>query len=291
MQGLTWDDLRILLALRRTGSFSAAAQQLRVNQTTVARRIDALEEAVGTRLVERSPNGCSLTEAGLFAAQVAESMEAQTAVLEQRVAGRDRQMDGTVRITTAEGFVPTLSAVLLELRASHPNLHFELLTATTTLNLVQREADLAIRMTPDSQPSLISRRLGTIPWAVYGSEAYLRRKGDCPLEAHDVIGFVDPLSRTPGGQWLSREAAGCTVTLSVNNVVSALSAASEGLGLVAAPSYMAKRLPGLRLALPGTIGASEMYAVAHQQLIQVPRVRVTIEALVSFLRRTPSAQG
>lgn len=288
-QTLSWDDLRFLLALHRSGSFASAGQLLRVNQTTVARRIEGLEHMLGAGLVERGPSGCKLTEAGLAAAAVAEAMETAATEIEAKVDRRDRKVEGTVRITTPEGFVPTLACVLAELHAAHPRLAFEILTATHALNLVQREADLAIRMTPESQPSLVSRRLGRIPWAVYGAESYLRRRGDCALDQHDVIGFVEPLTRTPGGLWLAGDAQRARVVLKVNNVVSAISLASEGLGLVAAPGYMARRNPALRLALPGTIGRSEVYAVTHSQLAKVARVRVTIDGIVSYLRRNASA--
>lgn len=292
LQDLTWDDLRFLLAVQRAGSFAAAGQMLRVNQTTVARRIEALQASIGTRLVDRSASGCRMTDAGLRACAIVETMEAAATELESQVGRRDTNVEGTVRITSAEGFVPTLVRALAELRARYPRLAFELLTATHTLNLVQREADLAIRMTADSQPSLLSRRLGATPWALYASEGYSRRKGPADrLEGHDVIGFVDPLTRSPGGVWLAREAKGAHVVLRVNNVVSALSAAGEGFGLATAPAYMAHREPTLRRVRPGAVGKSEIYAVTHRELARVPRVRVTIDALAGYVKRHPEALG
>lgn len=292
MQGLTWDDLRYLLSVQRAGSFAAAAQLLKVNQTTVARRLEALQKTLGTRLVDRSASGCRMTDAGQSACALAEAMEASALELESQLGQRDSPIEGTVRITTAEGFVPTLTRVLAELRPRYPRLDFELLTATHSLNLVKREADLAIRMTADSQASLRCRRLGTTPWALYAAESYTLRKGPAiDLAEHDVIGFVDPLTRSPGGVWLEREAKDCRVVLKVNNVVSALSAASEGFGLVTAPSYMAHREPTLRRARAGVVGKNEVYAVTHRELARLPRVRVTIEALAGYLKRHPEALG
>ena len=156
MQLMRWDDLRYLLAVDRAGSLLGAARLLRVDQTTVGRRLDALQVALGARLVERDETGCTLTAAGRRAASSAARMDEVALAIDRDVGGLDEQVDGVVRVATAAGFVPVLTTALRELRERHPRLQLEINTATASVNMVRREADLAIRMTRDKQPSLIA---------------------------------------------------------------------------------------------------------------------------------------
>jgi len=279
-----WDDLRYLLAVERTGSLARAAKALRVDQTTVGRRLDALQAGTGARLVERTSTGCRLTRAGVRACAAARAMDAAAHALESEI-GRDAALEGTVRITTAAGLVPLLVRALSDLRATHPGLVFELLTATQKLNLVRGEADVAIRMTRESQASLITRKLGEIHWGLYAAESYLRRR---PLQrtfrGHDVIAYVDPVARSVGGEWLRKHAREANIALRTADVVSAVTAAAEGLGVVAVPVFMAEREPGLLPARSGSIGTTDFFVVTTRHLARVPRIRTTVEHLTHALR-------
>lgn len=287
MQDMNWDDVRFLLALRRRGSLAAAARALKVDQTTVGRRLTALEQQLGSRLFERHATGHRLTAAGLRACELGHAMETAAETVERELGGRDAGMHGTVRITAPGGFVPVLAGVFAELREEHPHLAFELLVDTASLDLVRREADVAVRMTKPEQPSLVARRVAALPWALFASEAYLRRRGTPPadLAGHDVIGYVAPVARSPGGAWLAEHTASAHVALRTNNVTSALDCAVAGVGIAAAPAFMARAEPRLtRLPRPREVGSSPVFLVAHRDAATVPRVRATIDRLVRFLK-------
>jgi DNA-binding transcriptional LysR family regulator len=285
MQGPSWDGLRYLLLLRRAGSLAGAALQLGVDQTTVGRRLEALERETGARLLVRGVAGTTLTDAGARVCALAEQMESTVGGIETAVAEETR-VSGTVRITTAAGFVPILAPALAELGERNAGLRFEFLVGSHKLNLVQREADIAVRMTRDNQSSLLCKRLGGTPWGLYASVAYLRRHGALgeALRGHEVIGFAPPLTRTPGGVWLAEHARGANVVAVVDNVLTGIALAAEGMGLVAAPRFMAREAPSLGLALDDTLGESEVFVLAHPELASVPRVRVTLDALEAHVR-------
>src|SRR4051794_8235000 len=101
---VNWDDLRYLVALSRAGSLAAAARQLKVDPATVSRRLAALEEALGTQLAQRTPEGLVLNGAGRVAAETGGAVEALCAELERRAAGADARLEGSVRVSMTESF-------------------------------------------------------------------------------------------------------------------------------------------------------------------------------------------
>lgn len=286
---MEWDDLRFLVAVHRTGSLSAAAKLLKVDQTTVGRRLESLQKRLGTRLMERQANGTRLTVAGRRACAAGEAMEEQALALEREVSGGEERMEGLVRIATAGGFVSVLGDALAALRQAHPGLRFDISTSTVPVNLVRGEADFAVRMMRDSQASLVSRRIGQNNWGLYASESYLRRKGPArSLTGHDLISYTEPINRSPGGQWLTQHEAGANVVARLDNVVSALDLAEAGIGIAAAPSYMAEIRPGLQSMRAGAVGVSEFFLVAHREMARVPRVRATMDAIAQHVKTQTS---
>lgn len=288
---MSWDDLRYLLALERSGTLAAAARALQVDQTTVGRRIDALQERLGTQLVERGPRGSTLTVAGRRACAAAAEMDGVARALARDVVGRDRDVKGVVRITAPDGFIPYLVRGVAELLLRHGELSVEVLAAQHRLNLVGREADLAVRMTRESQPSLVTQRIGTSTWGLYASEAYLAQRGvSKTLAGHDIIGLDESLARTPGGVWLAKNATGARVVMTVNNLMTGVAAAAAGLGILTAPETIALREPALRRVGTKAIGTTEFFLVASREQLRLPRVRAVRDHLARFARSLPELQ-
>jgi DNA-binding transcriptional LysR family regulator len=285
---MEWGDIRFLIALQRHGSLAAASRALGVDQTTVGRRLGALESELGTRLFDRHPTGHRLTTAGLRACELGATMESAAEAMERELGGRDTGVEGNVRITAPGGFVPLVVGVLAELRAAHPRLVFHLLVDNASLDLARREADVAVRMVKPEQPTLVARRAGQLPWGLFASEAYLRRRGSPPpdLAGHDVIAYEAPLVRSPGGAWLAEHAREARVALRTNNVLGAVAAAAAGVGVAAVPEFMA---PGdvrlTRVRRPREMAASPVFLVAHRDVAKIPRVRATLDGLYRSLRQ------
>ena len=176
---MDWNDLRYFLAVARSGSTLAAAKELRVSQTTVARRIAVLEEALGLSLFDRRQAGYALTPTGEALCERAGQVERAAAGFSEAAASHARDLRGTVKISMEEIFATTLIAPLLgQLRDLHPEIHIELDTSAGLRDLGAGEADVALRSTTNEQPAgIVGRRLGDDDWAFYCSRAYGDRFG------------------------------------------------------------------------------------------------------------------
>jgi DNA-binding transcriptional LysR family regulator len=277
---LDWGDIRVFLAVQREGSFSAGARALRIDQTTVGRRVAALESAVGARLFRRGRDGISLTTAGAEALKRGLRMEEEAAGFSRAVGSRDARPEGWLRLTTVESLAACFLAPRLPaLRKLHPGITLELCADHRSLSLTRREADLAIRLARPAQPGLVTRRLATVGYALYGAPAYLTaRPGLSPdLAEHEVLGYGDELSLTPEARWLAETARG-SVALRSNSVLALREAAAAGLGLVPLPRWLGDADPRLRQAMPLPF-TRELWLVVHREL----RATALIRAVSQFL--------
>ena len=171
-----WDAVRFFLELARAKTLARAARRLRVDYTTVGRRVSALERELGAKLFERTPDGFVLTDAGESIRAAAEQMEQSALAVEQRALGADRRLSGTVRVAAAEsaGHAVVLPA-MRELHLRHPEIRLHLQTGLARLDIARREADLALRFAPPESGDLRVRRLAPIGFALYASKDYLAR--------------------------------------------------------------------------------------------------------------------
>ena len=217
MHNMDWDHVRFFLAVYRSGSSNAAARKLRVQHTTVGRRLAALEATLGERLFIRTPEGLTPTEAAVAIAPSAEEAERCFLAIERQVRRTDSGIEGKVRLTTSEAFGGYLIRHLARLQSRYPNLTVEIDTSNAVRDLARGEADIAVRMMPTVQSELICRRIGEAGWSLFGSADYIARRGlpDLAngLAGHDVIGFGESLAGSPGARWLGANAKGAHVPL------------------------------------------------------------------------------
>ena len=241
---LNWDDFRYLLALRQAGSLGAAARALKVDHSTMGRRLAALETALGVQLVSRTPEGIQLNQAGALASDAAEGMQRIISELSQRVGGADANPTGTVRVSVTDGFASLLSQGLAHLRAEHPGICVELVIKSGAVDLSRHEADIAVRLFREAKPDLITRKVGEIGWSVYAAHSYIERKGFpnlSDLRGHDIVGFADEAARSPGGRWLASRADAETVVMRGTTVVSVMNGVKAGMGVSLLPCSWSRR--------------------------------------------------
>src|SRR5262252_9260842 len=172
-----WDDLKIFLSCWRTGSLASAGRALRVDQTTAGRRLSALEGALGARLFERTARKLVLTVAGESLLELAQSVEQQAVDLGGRASGADARLEGVVRLATTESLaVAFLARGLQSLHRAHPGIVVELIAGNVSINLLRREADVALRAGPrPTQQSLMVRKAGQVEFALFAGPRYRRR--------------------------------------------------------------------------------------------------------------------
>jgi len=283
----SWDDLRFFLAIARHKTRAAAAAALRVDATTVGRRIRALEQRFDARLFARGPNGLILTPAGLALAPHAEAVESQVLAAEGALGGADSRLEGVLRITSSEGLSSyVLAPRLLDFRREHPAIRISLCAENRTLDLARHEADVAVRLFRPREPSLVARRVGALALHLYASDEYLRRAGQPrklrDLAAHDWVGFDASLDRTPPSRWMHQHAVASRCVLRSNSTTVLLSACAAGHGLVMAPACFTKHFRGLEQVLPKVSLEAEVWGVTHPDLYPSARVK----ALLAWLGRT-----
>lgn len=286
---LNWDDFRYLLAVQRAGSLGAAARLLKVNASTVSRRLTALESDLGTQLAERRPEGLSLTSAGETVAAAAAAMDELAQTVGRRVGGEDARLAGVVRLATTEGMFSFVVPALQQLGADHPQVRVEIVAGTAPVDLARREADMALRLFRDRHAGLITRKLGEFAWSLYASEEYLARRGGLrppgSLRGHDVVGFEPRLSKVPGAAWLAAHVEGARVVMQGGSALSVMKAVAAGMGISVIPCFLAAGEPRLCRLTPEVLATSQVFAVIPPDHRETARVRMTLTYLARHFER------
>lgn len=282
---MEWDDLRVVLAVTREGTLSGAARRLGVTHSTVFRRLGAMEEQIGARLFERFRDGYVPTPAGETAAEAAARLEEEVLTLERRLSGQDLRPSGVVRITTTDTLGTILMRHLPAMRALHPEIQPEVVISNAMANLTRREAEIAIRPTPDPPDILVGRRVADIAHAIYGSKAYLSRHREADLSAYDWIGLDDALANTVIGRWIRENLRAAHVTCRVDALPALRDATAAGLGLALLPCYLGDAAPGLRRLSQKKMAEplSALWLLTHDDLRRTGRIRATLDFLAKAL--------
>ena len=279
---LDWDDLRFFLALARHGTLSAAAKVLHVSQSTVGRRLNALEATLAVRLLNRTPDGYVPTLAGEEVREKAERLEAEALALERDVTGRDTRLRGLVRVTCAETLAAhVLAPSFARLHASHPDIMIELIPNPRELSLAMREADISLRMRQPEQHDLVVRRIGGIAFGIYATPDYVRDQGGLDFEdgcsGHRLITQLDDTQEMTQSAWLTELASRATVVLQTSSHEAAVLAAAGGGGLACLARFRGDREPGLtRLPVPTEPPSADILLLVHKDNRDTPRIRVVL---------------
>jgi DNA-binding transcriptional LysR family regulator len=288
---LNWNDLRHFLATARAGSAGAGAKILGVNQSTVQRRLQALEKKLGCVLVERHATGYRLTAHGqrLFSS-VANVEAAVEAVQRQAAAFEDRAI-GPVRVaclvTIGQRIVK--SGLIDAFHARHPGIRVELLMEQRVFDLFKGEADMAIRGGAPGQGALVGRKVAETQWGVYASHAFVERFGrpgsPDDIERFKVIELVSELETLPAVRWMKAHASRASVAARCANIPSVHLAVKSGAGLAPLPTVYAAEdtdLVSLFGALPEL--NYPIFLVAHKDMRKHPRVSAFFEFCVRELK-------
>ena len=287
MQDLNWNDLRYILAAARTGTLVAAARQLGVNETTVARRIAEAERRLGARLFDRAQGGVTPTEAGSIVIAGAEQVELQIQTVEGAVSGADREAAGTTRVTSVPVLVNRiLTPALPVLLNAHPLLHVELIAEPRDLSLTKRQADVALRLArPRGEPRAVARRIGQLDYAVY--KAARSDQGKLAWITYD-----EAMADLPQGRWIAERAARGGEEISrvtVNDAEALIQAVRAGLGMSLLPRLIADRDPELGCLSDSPAELSrELWLMVHPDLRDLTRIRVVMDWLVSVFDNAAS---
>ena len=285
---MDWNDVRYFLSLARLKSIRAAGTQLGVSHSTVARRVEALEEQLSTRLFDRSRDGYTLTAAGREMLPGAERIEQEMSALERGVMGQDERLSGPVALTCCDNFVAALLMPTLEqFCREYPDIELGFNTDSRPFDLAKREADLAIRTLPrgaNPPEFLIGQPLVPVTIANYVARAHADR--------------LDPEQSGTKPRWISFEERSSHEMMAADSSYShvpswgafsslelMVHAARSGLGIAMLPTYVGDREPALRrLAHADSRHVADLWLLCHPDLRDNARIRATRARITAALR-------
>src|SRR5262245_12186460 len=283
-----WNDWRHFLAVARKGSTLPAAKSLGVSQSTVHRRLVALEAGIGRHLVRRHPTGYRLTPFGEQVRPLAERMEASAAEVERFIIAADPDRTGTVRVACPASAAHRLmtAGLLSKFHSRHPKLRAEFVMTEEFLDLAQGEVELVIRQGMPDDPSLIARRIADVPWAVYASRAYVERhglpRGPESIADHSVVEFGGPMKGHAAALWMRSVAPGAPIAARGNSVSEILMAVKSGVGLAPLPMPFAGSDPDLSVVVETRAALNfPFYLVIHRDMRRVRRIRAFIDFMAA----------
>ena len=283
-----WELYRSFLAVLAEGSLSGAARALDIAQPTVGRHVAALERGLGMPLFTRSQTGLLPLESALSLRPYAEAMSTAVAALKRAAASQGSGVGGVVRVTASEVIgVEVLPKVIARLREEHPDLQIELVLSNRMQDLLQREADIAVRMTRPDQELLIARRIGQVHVGLHATRQYLQLHGTpatwADLQEHTLIGFDQPTAFLRGAGKslpLRRE----MLAIRADNDLAQLALIRSGAGIGFCQVPIARRDGLVRVLVKQFSLPLDTWVAMHEDLRNTLRCRVTFDALVEALR-------
>jgi DNA-binding transcriptional LysR family regulator len=284
---LDWNDLRFLLAVARDGSTAAAARALAVNQSTVVRRIAALEAGLGLRLFNRQRQGYRLTAEGRALVEQAAVVEGAVQDLTRRAIALDNALTGSLRVTTAEGMALGLVPQLLnEFHRRHPGMQVDLLIEDGYQDLSDGRADVALRAGPPGDGALVGRKLSDQAWAVYASRSYVERcgipHGPQDLERHQLVGFEGAIDGIIPARWLQAVAPRGEIACRSNSILGLLFAVQSGFGLALLPCHIGDTAEDLvRVVDPQPALIGGFWILTHPDLQKRPKIRAFFDFMAA----------
>lgn len=287
------DDLRFFLEVARSGRLTAAGKALKVDHTTVGRRIAGLERQIGGRLFDRAPQGWTLTDRGEILLEYAEAVESTLLAASEALSSGGGRLSGTLRISTPDGFgAYVLAPNLGDLCSHQPELDVEIVTATRSDVVGLREFDVAVTLERPSPRLLEVTELADYDLGLYASEEYFSSrpapKTVLDLYAHTLISYVDVLLDVPALRVWEEVLPGHRAQIQTNNISGQYEAAVAGLGIAVLPLYLAEKDHRLIRILGGDVVVTRRYWLAvPRDLYKLRRIRTAVEMLRSIVRESP----
>jgi DNA-binding transcriptional LysR family regulator len=294
--GMKWDDLRVFLAVARQSRLMAAGRVLGLDPATVGRRITALEEALGAKLFDRSPQGYAMTEAGGNLMTHAQAMENLAAAASEEVGGHSDRLSGTVRIGAPDGVSNYLLIDACDrLSRDNPDLQVQVVALPRMFSLSKREADLAITVSPPSAGRLTVRKIADYRLRLYGQRALVAGYGDVETidDLRDLrgIGYISDMIFDKELDYYALLGREMEPSLTSNSLIVQLRWCLRGCGLCILPDFVASEHPELAVVLPDDIRLMRsFYLVRHQDDARVARINRMADVVVEHMRAA-LAQG
>ena len=287
---MNWDDLKVLLALSRQGSTRKAAATLGVSNTTVMRRLESLEEQLGGRLFDRTPDGFRATSLADQLLPAAREVEEMLVEAERQVSGKDSDLSGRIKLSMPAVPVTHLSEAIAEFAFKYPRIELDITVSDDPVDLARREADIAVRGIPKHKrppKDIVGIKLGRISLGYYVHKDLLSEasRGHRELTCIQASGRALTLGGLP-----TPESLGFKSRHLIDGITPRTVAVTNKLGVAALPCFLAKQYPNLIL-LPGVPSVHWGYTwlLHHKDLRQSARIRALFKHLSSLEEKWPGA--
>jgi DNA-binding transcriptional LysR family regulator len=281
---MDWDDVRIFLAIARTGSLGAAAKHAGQTQPTMGRRLRALETAVGQMLFQRTADGFILTDEGSAVLVHAERMEEDALAFERSLAGKEQHLTGVLRVSSSDWFgVHVLTPVFADFLRTHPQVTIELVTDSRRLNLARRDADLLFRITQFDEADVIQRKFMHMDYALYGPvDSVPPEAGDG--EGYGLVTMDSAFGTLPDVNWARRLLPKAHVAFGSNNRGAQARMCAEGGGLAVLPCPLGDNTVGIhRIDLGEAPPGRDVWFGYHRDLRRLARLRALLDLVIARL--------
>jgi DNA-binding transcriptional LysR family regulator len=294
MPGFDWNDLSFFLELARQGRLMPAAKRLRVDHTTVSRRIAELEKSLDCKLFDRNNAGFALSDAGQRLLGYAESIEANILAISQNVGSKPAQLSGALRFGTMEGIASMfLAEHIHEFHQRHPSVLIELLTERHVANLSKREADILLSFIRPTSPRLVVKKIGEFALRLYASASYIERRG-MPREIgdlanHDFIDYIEDIVIVRETHWVLDVIKDPNVVFRTSSMLAQQHAAANGVGIVLLPAFSGALDSRLIPVLPDKASPKrDLWLCVHEDLEYVARIKAVMRFIVELVERRQS---
>lgn len=287
---MSWDDLKIFLTLARCERLSEAGRQLKIDHSTVARRIKSLEQSLSTQLFERQPSGYFITSSGRELLEHAEKIEANVIAAENAVVDKLTQLSGPVRVAAPEGIAAfAIAKAAQQLCDNNPSLKIELVTNAQRYSLSKREADFLVTVSRPKAGRIKIQKIVDVPLHIYGSKDYLKDKPPInvleDLKAHRYISYVPELLPEKELDYVSDLNIDLEPKFTATSVHVQAAAILNNAGIGIMHDFMAAPHDNLVKILPDDISLTRsLWGVVHEDHQHVERTKVTSEAIVEGIR-------
>lgn len=278
---MNWDDLRLFLAVARSGSISGAAKLLGVQHSTISRRMRQFELKLGARLLERKQGGYELTQAGKHVKEAATNIEREILGVDGALIGKDTHLIGSLRVTAINNMASTvLMPMFAEFSTQHPLVKLHIVVSNLDASLAQRDADVAIRLTNSPSDTLIGKRIVTVASTIYGSRSYLEKLQHENREPKwigvDCCGFHKTWTKQACGEQPHNFISDDTLLT--------LAAIKENLGVSILPCFMGDADPALkRYCEPDPAYDLGLWVLLHPDLKRTARVLAFRDHMISAI--------
>lgn len=287
---IKWDDLRVFLEVARQGSVHAAAKRLRLDHSTVCRRVGKLESILSVKLLNRTRKGVTVRADVHELLKHIENMDVHANALEDAIVRGSAGGSQLVRVATMEGLASQYVARRLSLLAEFDaSVRLELVSIPQTVDLSRKEADVFLSFFNPRTPGLTSKRTASVAMHLYCSPSYLRRRGTpqtlADLAEHDFIGYIEELLTIDAVRWLDDLVQNPRIVFHSNSILAQCNAAINGLGIVMLPTFVAVDVAGLQRLFPDVSVQRDVWLSVRTEQMHLPRIKAVNKFLTHIFEQ------